>query len=380
MIHEGTRRSSRFAVYVSRLTHSFWRELLALAFLALLTILFFWPVFFAGYWLPHGGGDLVSFLWPQYSFAGEAIRSGSIPLWNPYLYSGAPFLADNQAGVLYPINLLAFLIFPNLSYQVMEGLVIFHIWLAGAAMYVALRVWPPLNPPRETGGTQEGVRFLPALLGAIAFMFNDVLITHIGNLNLIAVAAWLPLILALYARGLSERRASWISGSGVVFAVALLAGHAQMTAITLVGLIAVAAWQIIAAPGGRARVIGLALLTPLIAFGLTALQLLPALEMTRYSLRAGLSYEEATAYSLPPAALASTFSPLLFGRGAAEFWGPWERVETMYVGVVPLLLAGLLFASGVTAPGFFWRWACWVCSWRWANTRRSIRWCIPCRC
>jgi hypothetical protein len=76
---------------------------------------------------------------------------------------------------------------------------------------------------------------------------------------------------------------------------------------------------------------------------LTALQLLPSLEMTRYSLRAGLSYEEATAYSLPPAALASTFSPLLFGRGAAEFWGPWERVETMFVGVVPLLLAGLAF-------------------------------------
>jgi hypothetical protein len=65
--------------------------------------------------------------------------------------------------------------------------------------------------------------------------------------------------------------------------------------------------------------------------------------MTRYSLRAGLSYEEATAFSLPPAALASTFSPLLFGRGAAEFWGPWERVETMYVGVVPLLLAGFAF-------------------------------------
>ena len=181
------------------------------------------------------------------------------------------------------------------------------------------------------------------MLGAIAFMFNDVLIVHIGNLNLIAVAAWLPLILALYARGLSERRVSWIIGSGVVFAIALLAGHAQMTAITLIGLMAVAVWQIIVAQGGRGRVIGLALLTPLIALGLSAAQLLPSLEMTRYSLRAGLSYEEATAYSLPPAALASTFSPLLFGRGAAEFWGPWERVETMYVGVVPLLLAGLAF-------------------------------------
>jgi hypothetical protein len=352
-VHEGSRRNSRFTSYVSRIMHSLWRDALALAFLALLTILFFWPVFFAGYWLPHGGGDLVSFLWPQYSFAGEAVRSGSIPLWGPYLYSGAPFLADNQAGVLYPINLLAFLIFPKLSYQVMEGLTIFHIWLAGAAMYVALRVWPTLAPTlsltvsrpaaARTRAERGSIGRLPALLGAIAFMFNDVLVVHIGNLNLIAVAAWLPLILALYARGLSERRAKWIIGSGVVFAIALLAGHAQMTAITLIGLMAVAVWQIVIAQSGRGRVIGLALLTPLIALGVSAAQLLPSLEMTRYSLRAGLSYEEATAYSLPPAALASTFSPLLFGRGAAEFWGPWERVETMYVGVVPLLLAGLAF-------------------------------------
>jgi hypothetical protein len=342
MIHEGPRSSSRFTFHVSRFTHSFWRDGLALAFLALLAVLFFWPVFFAGQWIPRGGGDLVSFLWPQYSFAGETIRNGSIPLWNPQLYSGAPFLADNQSGILYPINLLAFLIFPKLSYQVMEGLSIFHIWLAGAAMYVALRVWPTLTPtpsPHRRGRITSAA----ALLGAIAFMFNDVLITHIGNLNLIAVAAWLPLILALYARGLSERRVIWIVGSGVVFAIALLAGHAQMTAITLVGMMAVAVWQIIVAPQGRARVIGLALLTPLIAFGLTAAQLLPSLEMTRYSLRAELSYEEATAYSLPPAALASTFSPLLYGRGAADFWGPWERVETLYVGVVPLLLAGLAF-------------------------------------
>jgi len=146
----------RYSLLVTRYS----RDFLALGFLALLTILFFWPIISGGYWLPRGGGDLVSFLWPQYSFAGEAVRGGSIPLWNPYLYSGAPFLADNQAGVLYPINLLAFLIFPKLSYQVMEGLVIFHIWLAGAAMYVGFRVWPwgggPPPPPAPGAGGGGG--------------------------------------------------------------------------------------------------------------------------------------------------------------------------------------------------------------------------------
>lgn len=346
------------------------RDALALLLLAIITLAFFWPLIVQGQWLPQGGGDLVSFLWPQYQFAAESIRSGSIPLWNPYLYSGAPFLADNQSGVLYPINLLAFLVFPQITYQVMEGLVIFHIWLAGACMYAALRLWPALTP-REARPSPIGRG--GAMLGAVAFMFNDVMITHLGNLNLIAAAAWLPLALALLARGLARREVRATVAAGVVFAVALLAGHAQMTAITLIGMVVVAVWQIVGQAASRHRrrmnstadsesrleadsmwrVVGLAVLALIVAFGLSAAQLLPSLEMTRYSLRAGLSYDEATAYSLPPIALASTFSPLLFGRGARDFIGSWPRVETSFVGLIPLLLAGLAFTRKRSNPAWF---------------------------
>ncbi|MBI5563809.1 MAG: YfhO family protein [Chloroflexi bacterium] len=344
-----------------------WRDGAALFILAIITLVFFWPLVLQGQWLPQGGGDLVSFMWPQYSFAAESIKSGSLPLWNPQLYAGAPFLADNQSGLLYPINLLAFVIFPQITYQVMEGLVIFHVWLAGACMYAALRVWPPLCPPRERGGMNGGAAPTPAppendkavfrggaLIGAIAFMLNDVLITHIGNLNLIAVAAWLPLILALFARGLARGSARTTVLSGVVFALALLAGHAQMTAITAIGLIVVGMWQFARAGSWRerGRVIGLATLALIVAFGLSAVQLLPSLEMTRFSLRAGLSYEEATAYSLPPIALASTFSPLLFGRGASGFVGTWQRVETSYIGLVPLFLIGFAFTRKRSNPAW----------------------------
>jgi len=34
------------------------------------------------------------------------VQHGRIPLWNPYLFMGAPFLANSQAGVLYPLSLL----------------------------------------------------------------------------------------------------------------------------------------------------------------------------------------------------------------------------------------------------------------------------------
>lgn len=344
-------RASRISFHFSFFTFHSSRDLLAFAILLLITLAFFWPMILTGKWIPHGGGDLVSFLWPQYSFAAQSIRSGSIPLWNPYLYSGAPFLADNQAGALYPINLIAFVLFPNFTYQVMEGLVVFHIWLAGAAMYIALRVWPTDSLALSGRGLGRG----SALLGAIAYMLSDVFVTHIGNLNLIAVAAWMPLVLGLFACGLAQRDARHQVASGVIFAVAILAGHAQMTAITLVGLMSIVVWQFLIASSWRDRgkVIGLSAITLVVAFGLTAMQLLPSLEMTRYSLRSGLSYEEATAYSLPPAALTSLFSPLLFGRGAIDFWGPWQRVETGYLGVVPLLLMGFAFTRKKSNSAWF---------------------------
>lgn len=55
--------------------------------LALAVAGFFWPLFLQGRWIPLGGGDLASFLWPLYRFAARSFRTGHIPLWNPYLYN-----------------------------------------------------------------------------------------------------------------------------------------------------------------------------------------------------------------------------------------------------------------------------------------------------
>jgi hypothetical protein len=78
-----------------------------------------------------------------------------------------------------------------------------------------------------------------------------------------------------------------------------------------------------------------------IAFGLSAIAVIPAAELTQYTARTQLTYAGAAEYSLPLAGLAGLFSPLIFGRGPADFWGPWARVELGYMGLLPLLLAGL---------------------------------------
>src|SRR4030042_4573486 len=81
-----------------------------------LVMLGFMIIFFREYIFPShgnflGGFDVAKyFLWHA-KFIKEQLLSGSIPLWNPYYYSGHPFLANPQTFIFYPTTLL-FVILP----------------------------------------------------------------------------------------------------------------------------------------------------------------------------------------------------------------------------------------------------------------------------
>ena len=309
-------------------------DLATLGVLLLVILAFFWPLILAHQWIPRGGGDLVSFLWPVYRFAARSLRAGVIPLWNPYLYSGAPFVADNQSGVFYPVNLLTFALFGEPSYAVMEGLVVFHMWLAGANLFALAR--------------GLGLRRPAALFGGLAFALSDLFVTHIGNLNLNATAAYLPLLLLLTHRALTRGSPGWAAGAGVVLAVAALAGHGQVLLSLALTLVLYLLYRLTADWRCGLRTLGLATLIVAVGVGGAALTLLPAHEMVAHTGRGHLPYDEAIRYSLPPRALVGLLAPGFYGRGPAGFWGPWERVEVGYAGVATLVLAAIGLLSRLT--------------------------------
>ena len=308
-------------------------DVLPLLTLAVAVLLFFGPVIIGRAWIPAGGGDLVSFIFPMYRFAGASLRGGEIPLWNPNLYAGAPFIADNQSGVFYPINLLLFLLVPNFSYQAIEGLVILHIFLAGATMYFCLRWLRPEDPLRRPA----------AVFGGLAFMFSGVFVSHIGNLNLIAVIAWLPLIfICLHRAIISQQRRvqiGWALAGGAAFGVSTLAGHGQMTFLIAVFLSLYALYQ--AVTTRRWRAIPLLLLLALVGLATAAISLVPAAESISQTVRAEYELSRAGGYSLTWRGLTGLAAPDYFGRGIHRFWGPWSRVEYGYLGVLPWLLSGV---------------------------------------
>ncbi|MEA3375792.1 MAG: YfhO family protein [Chloroflexota bacterium] len=323
------------------------RDLACLALLGLAVAAFFWPLILTEAWIPRGGGDLVSFLWPTYHFAARSLRSGTVPLWNPHLYSGAPFVADNQSGVFYPINLVAFCAAGPPSYAVMEGLVVLHVWIAAATMFGLLR--------------GLGLQRAAAITGGLAFSLSDLFVTHLGNLNLNATAAWLPLVLWFTHRALTRKSLAWAAAAGAALTVAALAGHAQILLFAglTVALIVIYHMVRLVANGRRpigralAETVGLALLIAVVGIGGAAFTLLPAYQMAGHTGRGQLPFQEATRYSLPPRALIGLLAPGFYGRGPGGFWGPWERVEVGYAGVGTLLLAafGLVVHLGEARPG-----------------------------
>ena len=153
----------------------------------------------------------------------------------------------------------------------------------------------------------------------------------------------------------------WAALSGVLLAVATLAGHIQTTLFIILALgIYTAIWMWLnredAAPRRRAGLGVLAwLVCVLLTFLLTAPVLLPALQLAGLTGRAGWNYQETAGYSLSPAQWIGWLVPGFFGRGPQLHWGAWPRVETGYVGILTLILAGMAFV--LRRDRHTWSWA-----------------------
>lgn len=304
-----------------------------------------------------GDYDAFVYFYPLRQYAAESLAQGRLPLWNPYLFLGAPFFANIQTAVLYPPNAL-FLWLP--TPHAFSASVVTHVLLAGASMYLFAR-------------GSLGVARLPALLAAVTFMFSGFLSNHVGHINQLSVAAWLPLLLWLFDHAVRRNSPALGIAAGLIATLQLLAGHTQQWYFCMVVLGLFALWRVVApacsardgrvghgAPAGtgsgslvagftlaglgrRLRPLAYLVLVGVVETGLSAVQLLPTMELSDHSIRGGgLSYGEAVSFSMPPTTALHALLPTYPAELSGEFVG--------YVGIVPLLLAMVAVARWGARP------------------------------
>jgi hypothetical protein len=293
--------------------------------------------------LLHGeamlGFDLFNYFFPSKVFTWELLRRGELPLWNPYVFFGVPFLANIQMGVLYPPNVLFGLWEFHRAVSIGQWA---HLSVGAAGMYFLCRRGWELAP-------------MASLFGGLAFAGSGFFAAHMGHLNQVHASIWLPWIALSQMRlartisgGLPDAQnrtyqwirrllpaVPWTIGGGAAVALQLTAGHTQEAYYSLLSLGLLAAGFSLFPP-----LLAPARASHLVAYALTvgngalvaAAQLLPTFELSRFSYRrGGVPLEEAVAFGVERTHILETILP--------TFWSLPGQEVTGYVGVITLILA-----------------------------------------
>ncbi len=312
-------------------------DLIVLLLLLTLCGLFFWRIVTPSaedrVYFPSG--DFVDQFWAFGVFEVRQLFDGHLPLWNPYTYSGHPFLADIQAAVFYPPSLLTVLLSAPWQFSIysLELEAIAHVFLASFFTYLFAK-------------RLLGHRFA-ALVAALVFTYGGYLTSYpIQQLAILEVQVWLPLILWLLSIAWEKwdkgGARHWFVWAGVAFGVSTLAGHPQSSMYVFYLCLLFSALESYRVTGRLWHKIGLFCLFLVTGIGVAAVQLVPSVEYMLLSTRAGGTYEE-MAGGFPLHDLLQVLLP-----GVLSVWSP------LYVGILPLLLVALGLYLGRDRRVFFW--------------------------
>ena len=313
--------------------------------IAVLALVFFWKMFFfPSYTLFSPFSDLTSqdFFWKRLihdSFQ----KYNELPLWNPYTFSGMPFLAHHFSKILYPANLL-FLIFPNIE-VLFNYIYFFHFILAGLFLYLFAR--------------QIGLDKFSSFTASIIYIFNlrvAATLVYAGLSNELPLFAFLPA--ALYFFELSIRKSKFVYSilMGISLAFIMLGVHTQFIVYSYAFLLFYFMFRLLiiykSGNGNSLKRAGLFFAAAIaISILLSAVQLLPSIELLKYDTRSsGISYEYAASPSFPPYHLITAIIPNFFGSLLHNnYWSLFPFWQfSIYVGILPLIL--LLFSFRKRSP------------------------------
>lgn len=314
--------------------------------LFLLTCLFFYPVIIHYDQMLYPPGDVVgNDITAQYSFwrsvfATSILQGDGIPFWNPYVFSGTPFLGNPLSSLFYPFTGLFVFFNPALLFG---WLFLADVLLIGLFTFIFART---INLSKSA-----------SLFSAVAFMFSGTIILRVyaGHLSNLDAIVWFPLALIFCERSFSGNRYTSGIGAGISLALMFLSGNIQFAlygACIVLLYITGRVLQENKLPSLKEKFSHWAFII-LISLGiccaLSAVQILPTWEYSQLSNRAGgVSYEFSSAISLPPSYLITALVPDVFGNpldsgisSSAIIY--WELC--FYMGILPLMLAvlGIIF-------------------------------------
>jgi hypothetical protein len=324
---------------------------LALFFLSLS---FFYDLLEKGFLLTER--DLGPYFIPPRFFWVESVKHGGFPLWNPYQFSGQPFFANPQHGMLYPLNLV-FFIFPfDIAFN---AIIILHFFLGGLFTYLFLK-----DLKVDSAG---------ALISGLIFMLSGYLLSVHSLLTILLSSIWTPLIMMFFRRAINGRGLKNEIFTAILITISFLGGGIEI----VYGNFFVLLIMVIFSPFPYANSVGdkprrykslfsvsvskfvrtvpiywgrirSLLVVSILFLFLSAIQLFPFIELFHHSIRGnGISYQEATTWSSAPKDILLFFLPDVYGYflDIKKYWIVQCWFKTLYTGGLPFILSLIFFLT-----------------------------------
>ncbi len=280
-------------------------------------------------------GDFVSWYFPSREYVAESLRAHRLPLWNPFMDAGMPFLGEADHGLFYPPSLILQPVSRHrlILYRFLEFFVLAHAAWAAISMYLLAR---SLRCGRWAG-----------IVAGIAYGLGGSFWARSAHLSLLCAQAWAP---AAIGGAFHASRGRWLGLPLAALAIGLigLSGSPASLVVIVVGLAVVTVAGALSDGNSRSVVHrlgrGLLVTAAIATAGIlhSCAQLLPMLEFVALSERSAYTYAEMIDYSATPRSLLMLLIPRFYGWldfDRISYWGPNNFPElSAYVGILPLLL------------------------------------------
>ena len=290
--------------------------------------------------LPAAGGatwlvdDNLIQNFPLRVLVGTDLHHGHLPLWDPYLWSGAPLLAGFNAGAAYPTTWLFAFLPHALAWVVNQALVQV---VAAVGVLVLLRFL--------------GRSWTAAGLGAAVFSYGGFMAAHIVHLDVVQAAAWLPWAFValdrLAHRPEGKSATPWAALLGGTIGLMGLSGAVEPILDGGVVLAVYAVWLFWQTPARRTSLALGAAVGVGVGLLLAGAQLVPGALLQSQSQRAVHDYWYFTSGSMNKSLTILGIDPLLLGGDhtyPATYFATYNMPEvSSYIGLLPVMgLFGLL--------------------------------------
>ena len=246
--------------------------------------------------------DLSWFHLPLRYLYQRALQTGDTVLWTPSIFAGLYLQGEGQVGLFHP--------FHQLLYRFLSLGTAFNLELIA-------------NYPTAFAGMFWFLRRLQfshaaALFGAMLFAFSGFNLLHHHHINMVAIVAHMPWLLAsadvLIVAERKRARTLALAAVAVILGSEFLLGFPQAVWWNAMTLAAFGVFR--GGETGRWRQLLPCMVAVAVGVLLGGIQLLPSADSVAHSTRPGMSREFALNLSMHPFNLVQLWSPYFFTRGA----------------------------------------------------------------